>query len=137
MKQSWIVVADGARARLFRAEAGQQIREFEDMLNPDARLQEQELVFDSPMRGPRGAGDAETHHAQVEKVFAERIADRLIAARRKGEVERLHLVAAPRFLGLLRAGLDEATQAIVASESRKNLVRMEAQALRKLLPEHL
>ena len=144
MESCWVIVADSSRARVFRREPGLQIHEFEDLLNPDSRLKEQDLVSDAPGRGmnrPRSSrfamSEPISQRDQSERTFAKRIAEFLVTARRRGEVQRLHLVAAPRFLGLLRAGLDKDTRAIVGSETPKNVVRMDPETLRALLPEYL
>lgn len=144
MDKCWVVVADRCHARLFRCEAGQQLQEFRDLLNPDGRLKEQELVSDSPGHGLKRArggrfamSESVSHHDLVEQDFAHRIAELLIQSRQKGEVDRLHLVAAPHFLGLLRAGLDAPTRDRVASEVASNAIQLTPEALRELLPEHL
>jgi protein required for attachment to host cells len=144
MENCWIIVADSTRARLFRHEPGQHIHEFEDLLNPDARLKEQDLVSDSAGRGLNRSrasrfamSEPVSHRELAEKEFAHRIAQFLVKARKRGDVQKLHMVAAPRFLGLLRAGLDDDTRAIIASETRKSVVRLDTDALRALLPEYL
>lgn len=144
MNTCWIVVADSTRARLFRLAPAQEIEELEVLVNPDARLREQDLVSDSPGRGLNRArssrfsmAEAESHREHAEKSFARQLASHLRDARLDGNLTRLHLVAAPAFLGELRLHLDEATRALIRSETAKNVSRLDAKELRLLLPEYL
>ena len=69
--------------------------------------------------------------------FAIEIANRLNAARARGEFDRLGLVAAPAFLGLLRERLSPETRAIVEFEVDKDLLHLPPQEIRDRLPERL
>jgi protein required for attachment to host cells len=62
---------------------------------------------------------------------------RLRKAGLDGRLGRLHILAAPRFLGHLRRQLDEATRDLVKSETAKDLSRLDAGEIRTLLPDYL
>ena len=66
--------------------------------------------------------------------FAKSIADELDAQRRVGELERLVLIAAPRFLGQLRAALSAETTALVALAIDKDLSQASAEDIARQLP---
>lgn len=144
MSDCWIVVADSTRVRLFRKAEGQKLDEFDVMVNPDARLREQDLVSDEPGRGLNRArsgrfsmAEAEGHREHAEKLMAGDLAKRLRQARLDGNLGRLHILAAPHFLGELRNRLDDETRGLIRSETAKNVSRLDATAIRGQLPEYL
>jgi protein required for attachment to host cells len=69
--------------------------------------------------------------------FAKRVAERLEHARRQGEMERLILVAAPEFLGLLRDHLGADLRRLIDEEFSLDLAHMTPQQIRAHLPETL
>jgi len=144
MDECWVVVADGARVRLFRKSGGQALEEFESLLNPEMRLREQDLVSDDSGHGVNRsrAGrfaleETESQREHAEKAMAAELAQRLRAARLEGRLKRLHVLAAPRFLGHLRQALDEATRDLIQSETAKDVSRLDAEEIRARLPEYL
>ncbi|MBI2383489.1 MAG: host attachment protein [Gammaproteobacteria bacterium] len=141
----WVLVADHMRARLFCADGPRgALVEREGMVNPEFRLHEGELVSDRggrlthPVRrgGPalRAGASAREHSAET---FARAVCDRLHAMRSGGALARLHLIAEPDFLGLLRERLDPATRRQVATEICKSLTRRSAEEIRARLPRRL
>lgn len=144
MSNCWVVVADSSRVRLFHKAEGQSLEEFDVMLNPDARLREQDLVSDDQGHGLNRSrssrfamSEAESHREHAEKTMALELARRLRQARLDGSLSRLHVLAAPRFLGQLRNSLDAETSELVQSETAKNVSRLDARAIRAQLPEYL
>jgi len=144
MSDCWVVVADSSRVRLFRKGAGQALEEFDVMLNPDSRLREQDLVSDGPGRGLNRARagrfsmtEPESKRGHSEKAMAVELAGRLRQARLEGSLDRLHVLAAPHFLGELRNHLDEETRELIRSETAKNVSKLDAAAIRNQLPEYL
>ena len=79
------------------------------------------------------AGEDEQHlEAQS---FARRVADLLAEALRQKRFDELRIVAAPRFLGLLRKELDGHVKAAVADELSKDLIHeSNADLMRRLFP---
>lgn len=145
MASMWIVAADSSQCRIFAAHAPDgALQELETLSHPEARLQEQALVSDSPGRAfdSKGAGrhamevevSAKKHEAMM---FAGRIAARLDAGRVRRDFDKLALVAAPEFLGLLRGKLGPQLRALVLHEVDTNPSGMKADAIRARLPERL
>jgi protein required for attachment to host cells len=139
-----IVVADQAQARIYLLR-GAALRIAASLENEAARRHDRDLKSDRPgrvydrappVRGRRGAG---AHHAtggertprrQVAITFARNIAAAVGASRRQAPFDRLVLVAAPRFLGLLRRTLPAALRAQVVAELAKDWVHLPTVTLR-------
>jgi len=144
MARTWVLVADEARARLFRAESRiGPLEEDHDFVNPAERLPEHELGADAPGRvvGPGGrqhafGGDDGMREHESER-FAAELTRRLKKGREHGEYERLYLVAPPKFLGALRKSLDAQTAALLVDSLDKDIVRKEAGEIRGHLPKRL
>ena len=129
MTTTWIIAADASRARILQVtDRAQQLEEIEDLLNPEGRVHDRELISDAHPRfsGHGGAGpgsDREemsaTEHAT--ELFAKRLGDYLDKARTAHRYDRLHLIAPPKFLGRLRKELGKEVQKLVAEELPKDL----------------
>ena len=144
MGHTWVLVADEARARLFRADRRiGPLAEDHDFVNPAERLPEHELGADAPGRvvGPGGrqhafGGDDGMREHESQR-FAAELARRLKKGREQGAYERLYLVAPPKFLGALRKALDAQTAALLIDTLDKDIVRKEAGEIREHLPKRL
>lgn len=130
MKKKWVVVAESSRARFFSVESRTSpLKEIEDMVNPGARLQGQDLTadgfgrtFDSNGQG-RHAMEPRTEPKKQEAInFAHNVSERLENARRTGDYNDLVLIASPGFLGMLREHLGEVTQKHISKTINKNLI---------------
>lgn len=129
--KTWVVVADGARARILEnLGPGKGLHELTgqalEVIVPPSR----EIASDRPGRGLDSAG-AGRHamtprvdpHDQVEKEFTGALATRLNDARPRSDFDRLILIAAPRALGQLRGALSPHTAKLVSAEINKDLTR--------------
>lgn len=141
----WIVVADATRARIFGTEAFKgALTELEDRVHYASRLHGHELETDALPRvhdshGPgRHAMEPSTNikEQQVE-AFALELARYLTEAHNADRFQKLYLIAAPHFLGLLRGHLDKGVAAVVAHELAKDLTQHSADDIRAHLPEVL
>jgi protein required for attachment to host cells len=141
MKTTWVVLADGGAARFFDASrsVGSMV-EVTSMVHPEGRLPARALTSDLPGRAFDSAGQG--RHAmesevgpreQAAREFAGLIAARLDEARRKGEVQRIVVAAAPAFLGLLRKAMTAETRQIVAHEFDRDWVKLPLEELRRRL----
>lgn len=157
--KTWVVVADAARARFFRVEenpgahGGSQfaptgevlagtLAEIKDLSHPASRQHANEMASDEP-----GMGSVPTMHGKFgmdEKVqpkeeeairFAKEVAETL--RHDVAEFDRLYVVAAPHFLGLLRPDLDKHVTAKIAAEIDKDLSLHNAADIRAHLPAQL
>lgn len=142
MGNTWVVVADGTRARLFNRHRNRKLEEFDVLLSPEHRLHEGDLVsdrdgraFDSAGSGRHAMGNknATKDHEMVN--FAKRLATRLEEGRTTGDLERLVLVAPPRFLGQLRAHMSGRATDLVALTIDKELTTLTSDKLEGHLPE--
>jgi protein required for attachment to host cells len=104
----------------------ERLREVENLVNPEGRLNDRELTTDAHprLRGTSGPGSdrqempAVEHHVEL---FAKRIGQRLDKARMENRYDQLVLVAPPKFLGRLRQELDKEVEKLVADELPKDL----------------
>lgn len=142
---TWVVVADAGRARVLEAlGADGSLNEFDDLINPGARLQEHDVVSDRKGRvtqGPAGVGQSfEPRHSQAAheaEGFARQVCERLDAARQSGEFAKLYLIAEPAFLGLIRKQMSAPVRKLIREEIASDLSRHPVGEIRKVLPERL
>jgi protein required for attachment to host cells len=88
-------------------------------------MDERELISDAHPRQETTAVEQET------ELFAKQIDRYLDKARVKGLFDKLHLVAPPKFLGLLRHNLGKETAKRVAEEIDKDLSWFDVRELEK------
>lgn len=137
---TYVLVADGGTARLFRAKREDKPLALEEvvvLVRPSAHVKRQALVSDRTGRvfaragrattgsraGARGGADSDYDPQDIEvDRFARRIVRRLDDERRSGELERLHIVAEPRFLGVLRDKLSKPTRGLVQDEVALDMI---------------
>jgi protein required for attachment to host cells len=140
-----VVVADSGKARLLVAETGDSpLVDERDFVHPESRLKEQELVSDGPgsERDTAGAGrhsvggEKDTHKRHAE-IFAGELCTEIDRLRQDSDLRRIYLVAAPKFLGLLRAALSQQCQDLLAGEINKDLVSHSIEDIRSHLPRRL
>lgn len=124
---TYIVVADAARARVFTRDALKLV-ERESLVHAANRLHEGDLVTDrgadvheSTATTARSSGGENTARTHEEQVFAKEVAERVYRARVDNSLEKLILVAPPRFLGQLRDKLDGPTAKLVIHTLSKDL----------------
>ena len=141
---TWILVADNSRARFFAADkAAGPLQELHDLLYPEARLREGDLVTDRPGRdrnpgtGAHGFGDDVSHKQDGADRFALEVCNHLESGRNDGAFRKLYIIAAPQFLGLLRKHRSASLRQLVAGEVDKNLTTQDSTAIRKHLPDYL
>jgi protein required for attachment to host cells len=137
-RTTWILIADGARARVLANDGpgtGLTPVFAEEFVSPAGRARIQDMVsdqrgrtFDSVGRGQEGIAGGRhgmeppsdpKRHAQ--QGFARELIQLLEEHARQGAFARLVLAAAPRTLGDLRAGLTPALRERVVAEIDKDL----------------
>lgn len=125
---TYIVVADAARARIFTRDF-LHLKEKESLVHAEGRLHEGDLITDSAgadvhesmsssSRSSAEGGAALKHENEL---FAKEVAQCLYNARVNNSMEKLIIVAPPKFLGLLREKLDAPTQKRVLHTLSKDL----------------
>jgi protein required for attachment to host cells len=112
MKPTWIVIADGSRARLFeQAQPAGPWSELRAWVNPATRLRTESLAFDQLGRAAKGQPGAtsfvpRTSPRQREhRRFAHELARHLDLGVRSGRCDGLVLIASNSLLGELRQAL--------------------------------
>ena len=141
--KTWVVVADAARARFFSVEdkmAG--LAEIMDLSHSESMQHASDMASDAPgmtsvkgMHSKFGMDEIVSPKEEEAIRFAKQVADTLY--QRLADYERLYLMVAPHFLGLLRKDLDKAVQAKIVAEIDKDLTHHRVEDIRAHLPEHL
>lgn len=145
MGDTWILVADRARARLFSLDKGAaHIKEIEDFVNVAARTTGHEQGDAPPPRVHDRMGEGrhviEAHTPPREKSarqFAAMLASVLEHAHAERRCHDLVLIAPPGFLGMLNTALGADLRAAVVLTIAKTLTRMRADGIRAALPPSL
>jgi protein required for attachment to host cells len=141
----WIVVANSSMARIMAAPTPDgPLIELECLSHAAGRVPEQQLVSDRPGRSHDAAGvarhamETEVTPRQEESIrFADEIAERLRKAHAAREFGALTIVAAPRFLGLLRERIGPAVRRSLTGTLDKDLAMLPIEEIRARLPEKL
>lgn len=145
MTKIWILIANSGNATLFTADSPTaSLSELMTFDNPDARVKQLELSSDRPGRSFDSHGEG--RHAMATEVepkeqeqirFAKLIVDRLEQGRVENAFERLVVVAAPAFLGLLRTNFNAPLSSLLSLEIDKDYTSLRPDELRARLPERL
>lgn len=142
---TWILIADAARARLYATRGRTQpwvlVRE---LAHPRSAAKVSEIVSDKPGRwqhsvgGSRSATDPRTPPKEVEaEHFARELAQALREGYTRNAFARLILVAPPHFLGLLRQCLGNGVRDALAASVDRNWTDLAVQELPGRLAEAL
>ena len=138
MSNYLVLAADQGRARLFKSEnRNGPMQEIETLTNPQARLKEQDLVSDAAGGNPHDVGSQTHAHAHAAEVFAKVVSQALDQATTEHKAERIYVLAAHQFLGLLRPHWSHAVKAKIAEEYAKDVSHQTAEQIRQHLPELL
>jgi protein required for attachment to host cells len=144
--KTWILVADGARARIIEClGTGKGIQIADTNRIEEPHPPSHELGRDRPARvhdsvGPgRHAVEPKVDpHRQMEAEFADHLANVLSQRLAAGDYDSLLIIAAPETLGDLRKALDEPVRAKVAAEIAKDLTHAaNIDVVRQLQAENL
>lgn len=144
MSSIWIIVADSYRARLFTADKPTApLIEIATLVNPSARQHEQD--FDSDRAGHVMSNISGGHHlgtkdqTKLEETsrFAALVCQHLEKGRHSKAYEKLYILAAPAFLGLLRKQVSAPLKTLVCDEIAKDLTAHPPHRIRTQLPEYL
>jgi protein required for attachment to host cells len=139
--RTWIVVADGARARVFENTGpGKGLEPLPGRVLETEVRPAREILADRPGRSfdRKGPGrhalepTVDWHRFQKQE-FARKLSERLDRAAQSDAFDRLILVAPPRSLGDLRASIGEAVRQRLVGELAKDLTR----CTDRELPAHL
>ena len=122
-----IVVADAARARLFKTEVKiTDISELDELSHPESRLRDRELGSGTPVRSANQKGSFQPRtfpKDYEEQSFAKELGKHIKALHNNIHFEELILIASPRFLGMLRNELDSTLDKLVSKSINKELLQ--------------
>ncbi|SAL59661.1 Protein required for attachment to host cells [Caballeronia choica] len=114
---TWVVVADGSRARIFETPGLKlELREIEDLVN---------VVSTGP-----------TLSEKDREQFAKTVADYVEQRRLHHRYRRLRFAAEPKFLGMLRERLSEETRQMIFEEINEDLSALDAREIQAHLRRH-
>jgi protein required for attachment to host cells len=130
--KTWILIADGARARLLSAEGRRKALHVVEKLELQAdHRPTHELERDRPTRVYEAHGSARhavepksDPHRELKRDFAEQIAVVLDENLKKGNFEKLVVAAAPVTLGDLRKAMSAAVKDSVVAEVAMDLTKV-------------
>ncbi|MBA4111533.1 MAG: host attachment protein [Leptothrix sp. (in: Bacteria)] len=153
-KNTWVVVADEAIARILAGPSDTgELDSVEEITDPDAHAKGSEFRHDAEGRRTGGvvakgggahggaqsrpatttsAAGEDDRHQEAER-FARRVAAHLAEAFQQQRFEHLTLVAAPRFLGVLRQALSPQVGKVVTESLDKDLVHLDNQDITRRL----
>jgi protein required for attachment to host cells len=143
MANTWVIVADGTRARFFNRHPNRTLEEFDVLVCPDNRMHEGDLVSDrhgrveSSAAGVHGMGNKNAAKEHEQDLFAKRVASRVEEGRTAGQVNKLILVAVPRFLGRIRSSLSTPCADMITHTIDKELTQLTADKLAEYLPTYV
>ena len=133
-KKIWVVVADGASARIVKYFGHSKDEAIETFEAPKDALGE--IMSDKAGRafasvgGRRSGMELKSDPVREnEKAFANKLTDTLERAFKREGIDQLMVIAAPRTLGDIRSALSAELQSIVVLESNKNLTGLPKKAL--------
>lgn len=142
---TWILVADSSRARIFEARGAlRDVHEIEEFVHPEGRAHNRDLKTDASGRY-FGKGEQTQGHTATTKVepqeheaelFAKQLTDHLDKARTTQRFESLHLIAPPKFLGLLRRHMRKETQNLVAATLTKEVAWLDERSIAEYIRTH-
>lgn len=135
-KRTWILIADGARARIFlNAGPGRGLSPAVDDEFATERRPTRDVMADRPGTAVPGAGPRHGYAPRVDwhqfekRRFAASMAGVLNEAARRRAFDRLVLVAPPEPLGALRAKLEPTARQRVVREIGKDLTGVDEREL--------
>jgi len=138
----WVVVADEANAIVYAHDSRSgPLHEVFSLNNDEARKKTDQLISDSGGRSFDSFGKGR-HTMSNEKsdpkktfatAFAKQIAGRIATVTHDGSCRGFALVAAPRFLGVLRDAISKATSAKPYATVDKEVVGQDTAVIEKLL----
>jgi protein required for attachment to host cells len=111
---TWVLAADGSRARIFETQGLKlDLQEIEDLTNPAPRA-------------------SELSEKDREK-FARTVADFLEQSRLHRRFDRLRLAVEPKFLGMLREHLSGETRKLVYEELNHDISKLDSRGIERHL----
>lgn len=141
MAEIWVVVANKAEARIYSQKRLRgPLSLVKTLTHEEGRAHLQDLVSDRPGRVHDRTGPAR-HSMEPDTGFKEEdllrftrdLADHLATAHQRKEFDRLVLIAAPAFLGMLRKTISPHVAEIIIDEIPKDMIGQDAERIQEQL----
>lgn len=142
-KKTWVLVADGTRARLFIKE----YQKFEEALTQDFvsdNLKNRDIAMDRPGRTFESANPTRHSyeprtdwHQYQKELFAKDLCTILADANENDEFDELIIISPPKVLGAIRAHLGKKTSSKVVAEIPKDVTKFTEHELLQYLEKEL
>ncbi len=130
--RTWILVADGAEARIFLSSPGEpKWLELHDFKNPQSRMRGVQLL-----ESPPDMDNGQLPREREEVGFAHRLAKYLDVSLSRNTYDRLIVVAPPRFLGELRGELTRQVERRIVDWLTEDLVHLSPRELTEHVQVH-
>ncbi|MDP3898109.1 MAG: host attachment protein [Mesorhizobium sp.] len=138
----WILVADGARARILRDAnpPAQAMDGSEELVFRSEQRHLRDIMADKPSRGfaSRGRRRSVMEYRsdlvrEDNRAFAATLAEVLDSHRRAGDFDRLIVAAAPQMLGDLHQAFSDSLRRVTAAEIAKDFTKLPAEDLRAVI----
>ena len=142
MASTWILVADSSRARIFELQGNAVLAQIKHFTHDAVQQPSQALKSDAEGQffgsGANGgtAEPAVTPKMHEAALFAEEVNRYLADGRNQQRFTELHVIAQPRFLGLLRDKLDEQVKKLVVEEVPKDLTKASQEEIQRQVTLH-
>jgi protein required for attachment to host cells len=143
-KATWVVVANGAMARIFEADAAKNLKEVSVLLHPQTRVHGRDLVEDKPGRTNQSTGHSRsamepplTPQRLEAQGFAKTLCAHLADAQNHGNFHRLFIAASPAFLGEIRGHMHQTVAHVLVGDVAKDMTQMSPDEIKGNLPFHL
>lgn len=160
MQTTWVIAADTYRARIFEVSPDQKLTEVEDMYNPDGRMAGRDETSDAYGRFSQGKGNPtrqsdrgnpagvghrmpsntvdpqesmQEHHVEL---FSKEVDRYLDKAREEHRVDKLCVIAEPKFLGLMRRNMSPELKQMVLEEFSNDVSGMKTHQVEEFLRNH-
>ncbi|WP_456380636.1 host attachment protein [Thiolapillus sp.] len=145
MAISWVLAADSSYAKILQSDNRTgPLKLLEELEHPEARMKNGDFYSDSAGRSFDSGGqgrhamepgtDAKSAEAQR---FCKELCDKLHRALLQNRFEKLYIVAAPTFLGMLRESLDDNVKSRITGEIAKDVSKQAPEDIRDKLPDFL
>jgi protein required for attachment to host cells len=138
MRNTWIVVADSSRARIFSAGTPTaKLTEVASLDHPQSRAKAKDLVEDGPSStfssvgaSRHGVGADASPKLHEHEVFAREVVRTLERGRSDNRFDMLVLIAPATFLGLLKQSMGGPLAKLVQQTVAKDLTQLDAAQIR-------
>ena len=139
MRKIWVVVANRSEMKIYLAESVNILKQIDSLSHSEGQQTTRQLVADKQgsHRGSFGTDTMEEKTPTKKKealLFAHQIALKLEHGVQHEHVERLYIIASPKFMGELRQTLKPHIKKMIEKEVDKDMTDAKEEQIRECLP---